>query len=292
MTLTSFDRVDGYGLIDIEGSELSVGLIRSARKVLERTSADLARHATYALAVHGRLGSGGVAALNLDSSAPADADPEDTLADFAAELASWSTLHRFHAYGTTGLEETAVGSFVQRPEGVSQDELLDASALASAGDLTGAHVVVASGDEHDRLAPLLRGAGASRVDVVADVAAAVGTGCEVCFVRGPTGILDHEVLAGANSRRIVGLQPLTTTARGLAFASRNESIIVPDFVSAAGGCLGAIGLDVDAIAESTRSLVTELEPAGTHMFVDACEKAEAFMRTWTEKLPFGRPLAP
>lgn len=105
-------------------------------------------------------------------------------------------------------------------------------------------------------------------------------------------MLNHETLAETNVKTIVGLQPLTTTARGLAVASRAGAVIVPDFISAAGPTLGALEHSIDEIGSMTTSILDALTGHGTNLFVAASEHAEAQLRTLTDTLPFGRPLAP
>ena len=69
------------------------------------------------------------------------------------------------------------------------------------------------------------------------------------------------------------------------------SVVVPDFISAAGAVLGAVGVSADELGASTIAALDPLEDS-PELFVAACVAAEEFMQTWTGDLPFGRPLAP
>lgn len=290
MALTKFETVDGYGMIDVAGAPLAVGPVRSAKKVLQRTTGDLIRHATYALAVHGIEGAGAAAALNLDRAAAEGGEFER----FAAELEGWAGQANFRPIATLGLSPDEAGP-AMHVSAASAAALTAASAVASIIDVGNA-IIVSDADEADLVAELdTTGAEHRRAESIEEALATAGA---TVFVRGGTGTLHHEALTDVAARAVVGLQALTTTARGLAFASRNGSVIVPDFVSAGGPVVAATesGADADAqldhVRSATRSVAERLADAGPDAFVAACEMAEAHLRTWTDELPFGRPLAP
>ncbi len=290
MALTKFEAVDGYGMLDVADAPLAIGPVRSAKKVLQRTTGDMIRHVTYSLAVHGIDGAGAAAALNHDRSG---ADPAE-FETFAAELETWAASANFRPTHGIGLSPEEIGPALHQTSAPTR-ALMAASAAACVGTATSA-IVASSEDESELLGELAnRGVDGTVTD---DLAAALTSDHAVVFVRSGAGALHHEALADSTPGRVIGLQPLTTTARGLAFAGRNSTIIVPDFISAGGLTLAAAGDDasaedtLDRIRTATAALVSELEAEGTDMFVTACERAEAHLRTWTDELPFGRPLAP
>ena len=277
------ETVDGYTIVDIDGAPRLVGPVRSAKKVLQRTTIDLIRHATYACAVHSLDAAGAAAALNHDRATNDDAP----IAAFRDELASWADASSFVASATLGLGPDEVGG-VLHPAAATQAETSAASAAAclpAGADL----LVIASDGEEPALQAALAG---KAVDVEADLGEALRSGADAVFVRGKTGVLDHATLDGVTAKVVIGLQPLTTTARGLAVASRAGAVVVPDFLSAAGPTLAALGLSADEIASMTTDVAAALATTGTGQFVAACERAEAHLRTMTDTLPFGRPLAP
>lgn len=290
MAVTKFETVDGYGMLDVAGAPLAVGPVRSAKKVLQRTTGDLIRHATYALAVHGIDGTGAAAALNHDRSA---ADPAE-FETFAAELETWAASVSFRPVNGIGLSPEEIGPALHASAATSA-QLLAASAVAAAGAI-GRATIASDGAEAELLAEL--SAQQIEATVTDDLAAALTSEVEAVFVRSSAGALHHEALADCNVGRIIGLQPLTTTARGLAFAGRNGSVIVPDFVSAGGLTLaasfdaGTADEALDRVRSDTADVAGALATEGTNTFVAACERAEAHLRTWTDELPFGRPLAP
>lgn len=286
-----FETVDGYSIVDIGGAAKIIGPIRSAKKVLQRTTIDLVRHVTYALAVHGHNASGGAAALNHDRAAE-DQSPIET---FSAELTDWATSAGFVGSAGLGLGANEIGSALHA-SAASANELIAASAAACLAPDTTKVVIASDGDEPALQARLA----AKGVDatVEADLGAALASNADAVFVRAKTGALNHEVVADANVGRIIGLQPLTTTARGLAVAGRQDTIIIPDFISAAGPYLAAFAdltdtdSAADSIATATSDVLAAIGTGDINLFVNSCVHAETHLRSWTSDLPFGRPLAP
>ena len=291
----AFETVDGYSMVDIEGAPTVVGPVRSAKKVLQRTTVDLIRHATYALAIHGINGSGGAAALNHDRAA----DDQSPIETFSAELADWAASSHFVGTVGLGLGAGEIGPTLH-PSASWSNELIATSAAACVPRDTSTVNVVSDGEEPALQDALSNNRALSAIDVSigSDLAAALTSEADVVLVRGKAGALDHEVLAEVNVGCIVALQPLTTTARGLAVAGRQGTMIIPDFISAAGPYLAALktNAELDPITQDITAATSEalmrLEGTGTDMFVRACELAEEHLRTWTSELPFGRPLAP
>ena len=277
-------------MVDIAGAAAIVGPVRSAKKVLQRTTEDLIRHATYALAIHQIDGCGGAAALHHDRSA----DDQSPIATFAEELGTWAS--SAHFIGTTGLGLGAseIGPTLASSASWSTD-LVAASSVACIPADAVTVIIISDGNEpaiQSRLSEEMT------VTVMSDIAAALTSGADAVLIRGSTGTLDHEVVAETNVGRIIALDPLLTTARALAVASRRGSIIVPDFLTAAGPYLAALSaLDsleelVDEVTPATNTALDRIGEAGVDMFVRASELAEDHLRTWTSDLPFGRPLAP
>jgi len=279
---TKLDSVDGFTYVDVVDAPRVIGPLRCAKKVLPRTTIDLSRHVTYALAVHGLDGAGAAAALNHDRS-----DEPDPIPAFIEEVTSWSSNENFGAHTGLGLSDEEIGGLLVRPAGATFDGLIAATAVASAGDLTNASVVIASNRDEEELIGQLS---SDNVTIIEDLATALATPSDVLFVRSGTGALHHEIVADTSARKIVGLQALTITARGLAVASRAGAVVVPDFVSAAGPYLAAFGIDDPATA--TSEAMRALDDTTSDLFVNACVHAEAHLRTWADSLPFGRPLAP
>lgn len=288
MAYQTFEQSDAYGLVDIDDAPVVVGPLRCARKVLQRTTTDLARHATYALAFHGIDGSGGAAALNYDRAS----EEPSPISAFTKELAGWASTNHFAASAGLGFLDGELDGTLH-PSGDWLEQLEATSARAS---LPGVYsIVVASDDEESTLiGPYM----IPTIDHQPDLAAALTSGADAVFVRAGTGALDHEVLADVNVKYIVGLQPLTTTARGLATAAKQGCVVIPDFISLAGPYIAATLGEMDKadildhVTNTVRTARNRVDDAGIDTFVRACELAEDHIRTWTSNLPFGRPLAP
>lgn len=280
-TETKLTSVDGYTIVDVEGATRLVGPVRSAKKVLQRTTTDLVRHATYVCAVHGLDAVGAAVALNHDRGA----DDQSPIATFADELTTWADAHNFVGAMGLGLGADEIGGVLSSAaENVAEMTAASAGACVPGG--AASVVIVSDSDE-----PALQAA-ISDATIEADLATALTSGADALLVRGKTGVLDHAVLEDTNVKTIIGLQPLTTTARGLAVASRAGAVIVPDFISAAGPTLAALGWSAEEIAQNTKTLLASLTGHGVDLFVAASKHAETHLATLTETLPFGRPLAP
>lgn len=142
-------------------------------------------------------------------------------------------------------------------------------------------------------------------DEVTSSAGVLGAPADVLFVGSKAGVVGHAEAAHVSARLVVPTGPVPVTAKALAVLSRREVEVLPDFVTTAGAMLatiprsagdapesggsgGAVATDpAGEIADLTRSLLDEADPT----FLAACRRAEAFLSTWCDALPFGRPLA-
>jgi len=71
---------------------------------------------------------------------------------------------------------------------------------------------------------------------------------------------------------------LAVTTRALAMCSRRGIVVLPDFV--------VLGLPADRAA----AVVVDVFDHADGPVLGACERAEAFLGTWQDELPFGRPI--
>src|SRR5690606_26382572 len=125
-----------------------------------------------------------------------------------------------------------------------------------------------------------------------------GAPCDVLFTGSKMGVLDHKGAAHVTAKAVVPTGPIPVTAKALAMLRRAGAVVMPDFVVLCGPLLAAWGdanAAADTLEKATRDAVTGIlgevasHPDG-HL-LGACERAEAFLRTWRDTLPFGRPLA-
>jgi glutamate dehydrogenase (NAD(P)+) len=128
--------------------------------------------------------------------------------------------------------------------------------------------------------------------------AVLGAAADVLVVGSKAGAVDHELSGLVRASAVVPWGPIPVTAKALAELRRAGVTVVPDFV-ATGGHLVAWP-DVDAApvgdlraaaAESVAGVLGEVMDHPSGPLLGACEQAEAFLATWCDELPFGRPLA-
>ncbi len=134
----------------------------------------------------------------------------------------------------------------------------------------------------------------------APASAVLGAAVDVLVVGSKAGVVGHEEAAGVQAGVIVPAGPIPVTAKALAALRRRDVVVLPDFVSTAGPLLaafpsGAAPVAPDAVDREAERRVTdavaEVLGAERGPLLGACERAEAFLRSWQPQLPFGRPLA-
>ncbi|MFN0026472.1 MAG: hypothetical protein ACKV2O_04685 [Acidimicrobiales bacterium] len=336
MKTRKLSTVDGFVLLDLENAPGSVGVVRSAPKILVGGAEMLARSVTYSFAVFGIPAGGASAGVNA-----APGDRAAAVAAFAVEVGSFEPPVLFDAGRGVRQEELAglsatdprSAALLAEREGIAvRDHLTAAGALASAekvgGALRGQRVGIEGfGTVGVTLARQVVAAGATVVavgtaagtafqpdgfslDVLADAWATdeeamvkkVGTSqqpawaiwssrADVLFCGSKAGAMTHEGAGSLQARTVVPIAPVPITAKALAVMTRAGVTYVPDFVSLAAPLLVGVG---DGEDEARAKLVEVLDHCSGHpegLFVAACQRAETFLRTWQDTLPFGRPLA-
>ena len=125
-----------------------------------------------------------------------------------------------------------------------------------------------------------------------------GFGADVVFAGSKMGIVNHGVAEGLECRALVPSGRLAYTSKALAVCRRNSIAAVPDFVALAGSSIAAwsspdTGDDEvqGEIADTVAALMADALGSDDGPFLGACYAAEAFLSTWQDELPFGRPLA-
>jgi hypothetical protein len=273
---------DGFVVTDLDDATTSVGIARLAPKVLRDGAELLARSVTYAFAAFKVAGHGGAsAAINAKPDAR-----DDAVAAFVDELR----------------ERTASGALVLAPgTGLTAEDLaplgaeapdaaLTAAGALAAGRVAGPHdwrtaAVVGAGPVAEAAAAQLTEAGATLAEPRFDAE------CDVLFVAGRAGSLDHPTAAGVQARTIVPLTPVPVTARALAVLSKADRVVIPDFLATAAPLLARHDAHGGDPVARIHAAVTDLAERGTGLWLAAAQQAEANLATWTEETPFGRPLA-
>jgi len=283
--ITKTSGADGFVVVDLPDAATATGIVRCARKILQDGAVNLARSLTYSYAAFGIPTSGASAGIN------ADGDGRDeAVAAFVAELAPRVADGSLQLSAGKGVTDADLEPWaVVADDGA--DAALVASVVAAAAatvDLAGATVAVEAGaPASEAIAAGFAAAGADAA--VLPLAELLAAGRGVVVVGSKAGVLDHENVGALGAAIIVGAAGQAVTARALATARRNGATVLPDFVSAAGPLLAASGeADIAArVTEVVRSVLDHEEGP----YLGACYAAEAFLRTWSSELPFGRPLA-
>lgn len=244
-------------------------------------------------------------------------DPaKGTTADDLAGLAGSdprSPLHRTASASLVGLSaaiaaDAALGSLDGCRVAI---EVVDATGAAFADEVTarGATVVAVGagkgsvladdGLDPGALAEIATGAGAvdelGALDADRPVSA---VRADVVAMGSKAGVIDHDAAEALTARVLVPLGAVPVTARGLAVARRGGCTVLPDFLTTAGAAF-AMWAEADATESSLRPTVADAVGGAVREVLDhpegpllgACERAEAFLASWCDELPFGRPLA-
>ena len=125
-----------------------------------------------------------------------------------------------------------------------------------------------------------------------------GIGADVVFAGSRMGAVNHGVAEGLECRALVPSGRLAYTSKALAVCRRRGVAAVPDFIALAGSTIAAWSTPDTAddevraeIAATVTALMADALQSDDGPFLGACYAAEAFLSTWQDELPFGRPLA-
>ncbi|HEY7069969.1 MAG TPA: hypothetical protein VH479_07650 [Acidimicrobiales bacterium] len=284
MKLDKLTGTDGFVVVDLADATTSVGIVRLAPKVLREGVELLARSVTYTFASFGIAGHGG-------ASGAINAKPEardDAVAAFVDEMRERAEAGRLVLAPGTGLSADDLA-----PLGWGDPD----AALTAAGALAAARVagptdwrtaaVVGTGPVGAAATAQLDEAGATLAEPRLDAE------CDVLFVAGKAGVLDHTAAEGVQARTIVPLSPVPVTARALAVLRKADRVVIPDFLSTAAPLLATYDGNGDGgdPLQRIHAAVTDLAGEGTGLWLAAALRAEENLATWTGEKPFGRPLA-
>lgn len=124
-----------------------------------------------------------------------------------------------------------------------------------------------------------------------------GADAEVVFCGGAPGALSGDGAQMVGTTPVVSFAPAAVSAKALAVLRGAGATAVPEFVTCIGPTL-ASAAPLDATHDSLRAevatkvaeLVGESVQHDDGCFMGACYAAEAFMSSWVDELPFGRPM--
>lgn len=282
MTVDKLSSTDGFVVVDLDDATTSVGVVRLAPKVLRDGAELLARTVTYAFAAFGVSGHGG-------ASGAINAKPEtrdEALAAFVDEVRARAESGALVLTPGVGLtdEDLAPLGWATPDAALTAEGALAAAKVAGPLDWRTA-AVVGPGPVAEAASAQLTAAGATLAEGRFDAP------CDVLFVAGKAGALDHATAEGVQASLVVPLTPVPVTARALAILKRAGRTVVPDFLSTAAPLLAAHDATGGDPVQRVRDATIALAEAGDGMWLAAAEQAEAHLATWTDAKPFGRPLA-
>jgi hypothetical protein len=278
------DTTDAFLVTDLEDAPTAAGVVRLAPKVLVDGAELLARATTYAFATFGVQAGGASAGIN--------AKPEgrdEAIAAFAEAVEPQVGEGRLHLVPGTGLTAAELGGAATTPD----DELTARGAVAAAvafvaGELSGRTAAVHGPESWvPPVAAAWSAAGGGEVAGGAGLDAEV----DVLFLAGRAGLLDHEAAGSVRAKVLVPLTPVPVTAKAYAALARAGVVFVPDGVALAAPLLATVDPDGGDPVARVSAVAAELAPAGVDAWRAMVERAETFLATWQESLPFGRPLA-
>ena len=294
MPIEKLETVDAFIVFDLADAPESVGMIRSARKILPGGASDLARSMTYAFATFEMRRSGASAGINA-----VDDERADAVAKFTAEIAPMVASGRFLPEPGTRVPRTALESLAEADPRTAIGDMAEqatiagivAAAACAAGGLDGRTVAIeGSGPICDALTIAIEDRGGAIVEMNGP--------SDVLLAGSKMGAIDHTVAEQLQVGTLVPYGPIPVTARALAVLGRAGTTLVPDFISTAGsifawwpsGDPSPEAISTDAATQITASL-EEIADHPDGLFLAASYRAESFLATWQNPLPFGRPLA-
>ena len=273
MRILKLETVDAFVAVDLEGAP-GQGIVRLAPRVLQGGARDLARSVTYALASLGRQETGVSAGISVP---PEGRDA--AMAAFVAEVASWDAV--FSLSAGKGVTDHDLGVVADPATGGLLAAGAVAAGLAAIPDASTAVVEGASGEA------LVEELSTRGIEVVASDDP-FGAGADLLFCGSKVGIVDHEVADRLAVGAVVPTGPLPITTRAVAHCQRRGITALPDFVTTAGPLIG----NVDEARELVSAIVAGIVDHDDCPIIGACLRAEGFLSTWQDDLPFGRPMAP
>jgi glutamate dehydrogenase/leucine dehydrogenase len=277
------ESTDGFLLFDLDGAERSAGVARLAPKVLHDSAELLARTMTYTFAAFRVRAGGASAGIN------AKPDGRDAaVTAFLDEVKPLVASGSLTLYASTGLSDGDLADLgTDPPDPALTAHSAIAATEAALGTLEGKTVaVVGSGPVADTARVTASDKGATVADD-----AGVDASADALLVAGKTGVIDHDAAESVKTQLVVPLTPLPVTAKAYAAFRRADIVYVPDFIALAAPVLAALDSKGSDPVERVRSLMQQLVSEGPNAWLVAVGLAEAFLATWQDALPFGRPLA-
>ena len=120
---------------------------------------------------------------------------------------------------------------------------------------------------------------------------------DVLFCGSKPGAMSGDGAAMAGATPIVAFSAAAVSSKALAVLRAAGTAVAADFIATAGPALGWWADETlthddlrSATADTVNAVMSETADHDDGAFMAACYRAEAFLRTWQDELPFGRPL--
>ncbi len=120
---------------------------------------------------------------------------------------------------------------------------------------------------------------------------------DVLFCGSKPGAMSGDGASMAGATPVVAFSPAAVSSKALAVLRAAGTAVAADFVTAVGPALGWWADPVlthddlrSATSDTVNAVMSETAGHPDGPFMAACYRAEAFLRTWQDELPFGRPL--
>jgi glutamate dehydrogenase/leucine dehydrogenase len=318
---------DAFVVFDLDGASSATGTVRAGDKILASTATELARCTTYAYASLGVQKGGASAGINAPEATRHDAVAK-FVAEIE-KLTADGTFFPDHNKVVTSADLASLRPHDPRVD-IDDDALIAQAGLdaldALGHDLADARVAIEgfspsslpllerlarqdarivavgtsagtatnkAGFDAAELSQLMTAHGddcVTQLNTEAMPANRIyGADADVMFVGSRLGALNDRSAPFVKARTVVPTAPSPITAKGFAILQQANVTIVPDFVVMAAPLAAAwqTGDPTAAVAGIVHEIVDEDEG----LYLAACYRAEAFLRTWCDRLPFGRPLA-
>lgn len=344
MALQKLQNCDAFVVRDLDTETPAIGIVRSAKKILQGGAKDLARSQTYQCAALGMRMQGASAGVN---ALPEDRDA--ALAAFSEELTPAVSGGTLMIDAAKGVVPEAIASLTsadarnaarlaavgQRSMSAHLAALGAVTCASTAKPLDGAAVAIENFDDTGAaIAEMVAAAGARIVAVATSAGAAMsvdgfaldaltssfasdgpamvgslsdeevpfwkilGADCDVLFAGSKMGLIDHKGAENVKASLVVPTGPIPYTTKGALVLERQDTTVLPDFVTTAGSIFASFPPDGDDQASLELAVTTQLAALTESVLgkkdmaiLEACYQAETFLGTWREELPFGRPFA-
>ena len=123
-----------------------------------------------------------------------------------------------------------------------------------------------------------------------------GDGVDVVFAGSAPGALTGQGAELLGDTPVVPVGPAPVSAKAFAVMRAQGAVLAPDWAGAVGRILSwwpEEGESADQLVARVSAVASTLYDEVAHddgPFLGSCYRAEAHLRTWTDELPFGRPL--